>query len=315
MYTNRNIIDAFACLMLDKKTQYTVRASRELRPQIDETAVGPFSYRVIEPLKRIRYALAENDFGLSFDLEFEGVMPCYEEDPQFARSKGRVIENIVRYDQPGRGRGWIKADGQTYEFNESPLYVERDHSWGIRRTGASSEPNAQPSDIPEGFMYSWSIIQFPTWGAAYHIRENADGTRLLTSGGILYPYGEEKEEQRIVSVEHDFQMRSDARKFKSGRLLLTCEDGTQRDLAVRPLTFCCLKTGGYFEYDGFAHGKWMGSSWCDGFKHDLSDPAVLAAISFMDNNTCEFRCGSEIGYGTLEFMIIGKNTKYGYAGY
>jgi len=36
MYANRNIMDAFACLNIKGETQYNVRASRELRPDIDE---------------------------------------------------------------------------------------------------------------------------------------------------------------------------------------------------------------------------------------------------------------------------------------
>ena len=47
LYPNRNVIDAFACLTIDGKTQYNVRASRELRPLRDEVKVGPFSYNIL----------------------------------------------------------------------------------------------------------------------------------------------------------------------------------------------------------------------------------------------------------------------------
>ena len=50
-YPNRNIIDGFMCLAIERKTQHVVRASRELRPRIDEVDVGPFSWHVIEPMK------------------------------------------------------------------------------------------------------------------------------------------------------------------------------------------------------------------------------------------------------------------------
>ena len=66
MYANRNIVDAFACLNIKGKTQYNVRASRELRPAIDEVKVGPFSYEIVEPLKKVRFTLGENDYSLSF---------------------------------------------------------------------------------------------------------------------------------------------------------------------------------------------------------------------------------------------------------
>jgi hypothetical protein len=30
---------------------------------------------------------------------------------------------------------------------------------------------------------------------------------------------------------------------------------------------------------------------------------------------CEFRCGSEVGYGIIEMVVIGKYPKYGYLSY
>ena len=46
-------------------------------------------------------------------------------------------------------------------------------------------------------------MQFPGWGACYHIREEWDSEQTLVSGGIFYPFGTE-EEIRTVRVEHDF---------------------------------------------------------------------------------------------------------------
>jgi hypothetical protein len=77
-YPNRNIMDAFACFTLQDKKHYIVRASRELRPDIDVLQVGPFRYEVVEPLKKVRYTLSENEFGLSYDIEVEGTSPLYE---------------------------------------------------------------------------------------------------------------------------------------------------------------------------------------------------------------------------------------------
>ncbi len=51
-YHNRNTMDAFACCAVEGKNQYVVRASRELRPRIDELKIGPFYYEIIEPLKK-----------------------------------------------------------------------------------------------------------------------------------------------------------------------------------------------------------------------------------------------------------------------
>ena len=60
-YPNRNVMDAFVAFAIQGKTEYVVRASRELRPEIDLFKVGPFSYEVIEPLKAVRYRLGDNE--------------------------------------------------------------------------------------------------------------------------------------------------------------------------------------------------------------------------------------------------------------
>jgi len=314
IYRNRNIIDAFACCTIDGKTQHNVRASRELRSAPDEVTAGPFSYEVIEPLRKVRYALADNEHGLSYDLEFDGVMPCHEEDLQFFRFRGRVEEHVLRYDQVGRARGWIRAGGKKIDLDPERFYVERDHSWGLRRDGVP-EVGTQPGEIPEGYLYSWAVMQFPSFGASYHIRELWDGTQILSSGGLFYPYGSDKDETRVTKVEHAFEFQPDRRKMTAGRVMLNTVTGARFEISMRPLSYACLKAGGYFGHRGFVHGQWMGESWSDGYLLDLADPAVLDDVSFLDNTSIEVRCGNEVGYGVLELVVTGKYPRYGYQGY
>jgi hypothetical protein len=262
----------------------------------------------------VRYALDDNDLGLSYDLEFQGTMPCHEEDVQFFRIRGRAEEHALRYDQVGRARGWIRAGDKKIELEENKFYVARDHSWGLRRDGVP-DSNVQPGDIPEGYLYSWAVMQFPSFGASYHIRELWDGTQILSSGGVFYPFGDQREEERVVRVDHDFEFLPARRKMRSGRVQLKTATGSDIEIAMRPLSFACIKAGGYFGHRGFVHGQWMGENWSDGYELDLTDPAVLDDVSFLDNTSIELRCGDEIGYGVLELVVVGKYPKYGYQGY
>ncbi len=314
IYRNRNIIDAFACCTIDGVTQHNVRASRELRQKPDEVTVGPFGYEVIEPMKQVRYLLSDAGYGLSYDLVFDAVMPPHEEDTQFFRVRGRVEEHVIRYDQVGRASGWIKAGDREYKLDKSSFYVERDHSWGIRRDGVP-ETGVQPGDIPEGYLYSWAVMQFPSFGAVYHIRELWDGTQILSSGGIFYPYDSGREERRAGRIKHEFSFQPDRRKLESGRVKLHLLDGETIEISIQPLSCACLKAGGYFGHHGFVHGQWMGESWQDGYALDLTDKTILDDVSFLDNTSCELRCGDEVGYGVLELVVTGKYPRYGYSGY
>jgi len=84
VYPNRNVMDGYGCVNIDNKTQHNIRLSRELRPQIEDLKIGPLSWEVIEGLKRIHVALDENEYGISYDLEFVGRVPAQ----QGARPRG-----------------------------------------------------------------------------------------------------------------------------------------------------------------------------------------------------------------------------------
>ncbi len=92
-------------------------------------------------------------------------------------------------------------------------------------------------------------------------------------------------------------------------------EGDRTEILLKPLSYACLKAGGYFGYRGFVHGQWFGADWMDGFKLDLTDNNVLNEVAFLDDTSCELRCGDEVGYGVLELVVSGKYPRYGYQGY
>ena len=66
--------------------QWTVRASRRLAPSPELTAVGPIIYEILDPLRRVRIALAPSDVEpISFDIEIESDVPPGVEGPRDSR--------------------------------------------------------------------------------------------------------------------------------------------------------------------------------------------------------------------------------------
>jgi len=321
-HPNRNIMDACVTLAVEGKTQYVIRASRELRPRIDEIEVGPFAWVVVEPMRTVRARLSDNEHGVSYDITFNATMPPHEEDPpQFFRSRGRVVEDVLRYFQVGRPTGWIKFDGQTHNIDPDSWHTYRDHSWGIRRQAVDVlDSGVQPSDIPVGLLYNCVACQFDNWGASYHTREDWDGTPDNFSGGIFYPFGSGKDELHLAGIEHNYTFRSDVpgvRQVNGGNIILNAADGSKKDLSIRSLGIIYTGTAGYSpaNFKGHIHGLWMGPSWMDGFKLDISDPKTIQEITFLDEVVCELRCGDEIGYGMIEAIVVGKYPRYGYEGF
>ena len=71
-YPNLGVTDAFAAISHGTK-QIVVRASRALGHDRLDTRVGPFEFEVIEGLKSLRIRCDENEWGLSFDVRFDGI--------------------------------------------------------------------------------------------------------------------------------------------------------------------------------------------------------------------------------------------------
>ena len=312
-YPNRNVIDAFGLVAIEGRTLHAVRASRELCPAIDEIKVGPFSYEIVEPLRKVRCLLDDNEHGLSYDLTFEGTMPPVEESPQFIRSRGRLAENIIRYLQMGRAGGSLRVGGKEYAVDRERFLAERDRSWGIRQESGIPENGVQPREMPQMFLFNLAVIQFDKWGCAYQLREDQGTGYYYFSGGVVYPYRDGREGLELTGIEHDFEFEPGSRRMKSGRIVLSAVDGSRREVTMRALSRVFLACGGYvIGFRGFTHGLWLGSSFIDGVTLDMTDPDAVNEASLIDDVMCEFRCGDEVGYGIVELVIPMSYPKYGF---
>lgn len=260
-YTNRNVIDAYASVVRGNE-QHNVRASRELRPDVDVLTVGPISYNITENFKRVGFSLAENEYGISFEVEAEGVVPVVEQRPQmFRRSRGRVVNNMIRFFQYGRATGWVKVDGKTYDIRKDSWVTQRDRSWGIRRSAAEYLPPPEDIDVNFGLQppkrervtYYWHAVtmQFDTFALQYEGAESPEGERLGTHHGEMwFPYGDNRKRLRVVDARHEWDLvpGTTNNEVRGGRDVVTLEDGTTMEITFRSMARYSRKTGGYFGY-------------------------------------------------------------------
>lgn len=314
IYPNRNVIDGYGCVNVDNRRQTNIRLSRQLRPRIDELSVGLLSYEVLEPYKRIRLAMAENEYGLSYDVEFVGMLQPGEEDPQFGRSLGRVFVNTCRYAQLGRARGWIKVDGEKYTVAEDSFFAQRDHSWGIRMGVGAPEQGVQTADIAlfTGMMINWFTVQFESYGLYCYLIEKADGRVERLTGMRVGRMDQDVAQLKITKVEHDYVYHQNSPRMKSGQVILTLEDGQRLELQMRELTTMYLRGGAYLGYKGVTHGLWMGESWQDGESWEFSKPGDADEVHGLNDTVIEVRCNGEVGYGIIENLILPPFPRYGF---
>jgi hypothetical protein len=146
-YTNRNVLDGYGGMSRGRE-QITVRGSRRLFPEPDLTAVGPIRYEVLEPMKRVRFALAANDTQpLAFDWVFEAAVPPATEERIHQRVPlgYRVSAELVRYHQIGIASGWVELDGERHEIDPDNGCRPATTRGACATTWAHRPPTSTPS--------------------------------------------------------------------------------------------------------------------------------------------------------------------------
>ncbi len=278
-YPNKNVMDAFAGVTIDN-VQHNIRMSRRLRPDPLLTRVGPLQIHVLEGLRRHRIVLAENDSGMSFDIEFHATLNPHEEEPHFRRRHGRVAEQIARAQQVGRYSGWIKAGGKRYELKPETWWGQRDRSWGIRAELHTDETKPPISYFPP-LLFSWSTIQFADHGLQWYFNERAPGDFIYITGEEVLPLGQQADRRRrITHVAHEMP----------GRYY--------------------LKAGMYGGLRGWAQGDDKGPLHVEHDRWDLRDPEIRRLVRTLSDHVIEVRDGNSVGYGVMEYGVSSGYTKY-----
>jgi hypothetical protein len=304
-YPNRNVIDVFAGVETNG-VQQNFRASRHARPNPLDTSAGPLSIQVIEGLRRHRLALAANESGLSFDLEFVASMNAHEETPHFRRRQGRVTEDMMRAQQLGRYRGWIEFDGRRRVVEPDGWWGQRDHSWGIRAEMRTDETHPPTTFYPP-FFYQWTTVQFRNRGLQLFLKERAPGDTIYISGEEVQPVGTRARSMRkLVAMTHDFVWADDRRGQTLSAATLTpiFSDGSSRELQIRALpSRYYLKGGLYGGLNGWFHGDDKGKLFTAHERWDLRDPAIRRLVRTLSDHVIEVRDGDEVGFGIMEYGV------------
>ncbi len=311
-YANRGVMDGFAAVSRGR-SQWTVRASRDLSRTPEDISVGPIRYEVVEPLHRVRFVLEPNDVQpISFDLELAGVLPPSFEDRNLKRNPrtGRIDVNVIRYHQGGWATGTVTVDDVTHQIAPDTWFGFRDHSWGVRQAVGAPVADVRPARAvvtqrPSGFKWSPMFLRRPdgsNYEMAIHVAEGID----VSSAYLIEADGRHEELRRVTP-----QMRYDTRTrfVLGGELVVTTEAGDERRVAVERVGDCgiFLKLGGYGPWKGHKHGSWMGSLVVDG-EHieDCWDDEHLPLLGQLRDTPIRVTEGDAQGFGIMESMMYGE---------
>jgi hypothetical protein len=319
-YPNRNVVDAYGGASRQLE-QWTVRASRALSSDPNGIDASPLAYVVLEPLKRVRVALAPNGAQpVAFELELEGIVPCMLEDREDRRNLHgfRHTANQIRYHQTGTARGWVEVEGQRTEVRPSEWIMTRDHSWGVRPDVGVKIPDLAP-DPMDGYVPNalavWNPLFFVRPDGStyafhqYYLSYSGPGFRHeRVQGGYEYADGRR---EPLVGMTPALRFDPLNKRLLGGEFRVRMADGSERLLSAEPVshTGFHLGAGLYHGFDGHHHGSWRGPLHVEGeYFADCSTEQIVARLNqFRD---CLIRVHDHhtgaTGWGNCQTYLIGE---------
>ncbi len=279
LYPNTNVIDGYGGAAV-RGEQRTVRASRALRPRVDELEVGPLKLTILEPMQRQRLEVADNDSGVHFEVTIDASGPAFFETPDIHYRRGRILNHVLRYTQLGRAEGTIWVDGEPMEVKR--WYATRDHSWGLR---ASMGPHIPLRGVEQSIGDPRAIRIWLPWEVdgqqgMFAQHEDSDGNVLDFDGRLREGEGAEVgPEVALVSARHAFQYTPGTRRLERGEFTVTTVDGTEHSYTFEVV--CDPLTPQGFGYvfgwqDGQPPGVWRGPDHVESDSFRIDDPHTVA---------------------------------------
>jgi hypothetical protein len=311
------------CCLESGVEQWAVRGSRMLFPDPDLSSVGPIHYEIIEPLKRLRVRLEENDSQpISFDITLHcDDIPPFMENHEFRRQVFgfRVETDLCRYHQVGTPEGWLMIDGERIDINREEWSASRDHSWGVRY-GVGIEPTdmmpgIRAADMPVHIL--WSPMFFhDEHGSPYSIHHfyvdiNIPDYEATFHAGIEYPDGTR---EPFTALRPELIYDSENRRLRGGKLHFTEENGNIRTVEIESVsdTGFHLGAGLYFGYKGVHHGSWRGELSVEGeYIEDCTKLEAAKELHQLRDCIVRVNDNGNIGHAIYQTIINGEWPEYG----
>ena len=326
-YTNRNVLDGFAGVQQGTQ-QRTVRASRVLRPGLEDMRVGPLSYEIVEPFKTIRIAVAPNAAQpIAFELTFSATMPAFFEKRDAVYAAGRAASDVIRYHQAGTISGWIEIDGERHSVDPDEWFGFRDHSWGIREHVGKDPTDLVPGNIGAtgankasmAYHFNWAVSKIDrpdgtSYDLAYYFRDfGGDGPPEFFSGYINESDGTQIP---ILHLYPEIAYRRGDKAAMRGRITAVLAGRGKSTVervfeieALDPEMGFRLLPGMYGPWKDQIHGSFKGEQFLDGECVDDVNSPDKTAENYrwqIRDRPIRIREGENSGYGDMESIIIGE---------
>jgi hypothetical protein len=317
IYPHRQVLDAAFSVVRPGGLQHCFYGSRRAPTERTDMSVGPMRIEIIEPMRRSRIILDDNDSGIACDLIFSGRSACIQEQRQVLWDGPRRTMDATRFDQFGAWEGIIHTPEGDIKVDPNECNATKDRSWGIRGVG-EPETGGAPRDF-RGFFFLWAPLFWEDHITHAIFFDGMRGEPLIREGltAPLYkaendiPGVEDGLVQHMATAQHRVEYHPNTRLAKRAEIDLIDLDGNTRTITLEPtLRF-------QFKGLGYGHPKWRQGNWHGELVtgHESFDPAELDLLQPENvhvQQVVKASDGERTGLGVLEQIVIGPYAPAGF---
>ena len=310
VYPHRGILDCAYSTVQPDGRQHCFYGSRRAPLERTEMQVGPFRMEILEPMKRTRVILEDNESGVSCDLTFSTRTAPIEEARQTLWSGARRVMDATRFDQFGRWSGWVKHPDGEFTVEEAMCHGTKDRSWGVRNVGERETGGAPRT--PSGICFVWAPLFWDDHVTHAIFFDGPKGEALVREGIVAPLFGTEAEvpaawdarDTRMATARHRIAYHPGTRLARSAEIDLVDHDGGVRSIALEPILKFQMKGLGY-GHPLWGQGMWKGDLAVGGESFDPSQLDPLAPEHLHTQQVVRATDGTRNGIGVLEQIIVG----------
>ena len=310
VYPHRGVMDCAFSVVQPGLRQHCFYGSRRAPVERTEMDVGPFRIEVIEPMRKTRVILDDNESGVTCDLTFSARTASIQEGRQILWSGTRRMMDATRFDQFGRWQGEVHHPEGSIKVEESICHGTKDRSWGVRGVG---EPEAGGApNLPNGICFVWAPLFWEDHVSHAIFFDGQRGEPLVREGleAPLYaaeadiPGVEDGRVDRKLTARHRIEYHEGTRLAKRAEIDLVNLDDGIRTITLEPKLTFMMKGLGY------GHPEWRQGAWKGELAtgHESFDTRQLDHESPENLHTQQVVSASDgkrEGVGVLEQIVFG----------
>ncbi len=310
VYPHRGIMDCAFSVVQPGMLQHCFYGSRRAPAERTELDVGPFRLEIIEPMRKARVILDDNESGITADLTFSPRTASIQEERQTLWAGTRRWMDATRFDQFGRWQGVIHHPEGSIQVDENLCHGTKDRSWGVRTVG-EPESGGAPSR-PNGICFVWAPLFWDDHVSHAIFFDGQRGEPLVREGleAPLYsaeadiPGVEDGLIDRKLTARHRIQYHEGTRLAKSAEIDLINLDEGIRTISLEPKLTFMMKGLGY-GHPEWKQGMWKGELATGHESFDTRQLDYQAPENFHTQQVVKATDGEKEGVGVLEQITVG----------